>query len=198
METIHARVGSFWSRNEPTIPQGLPPCIAKNPAPRSPFIRSTRVSHSESENCDSFAYVELNACGASCSARRRTALKTRVFSGVIGSIVIKRVPKGSNRTCRFVRFYDTTSRMTGKQEGTDVTSCLPTIRQPASRLWSFESLRNTSEKLFLPPRRSYSVRSIISGSMCTARNTAGIVAKTDAAAIAANGSISIVASVART
>src|SRR5436305_7932496 len=116
METIHARVGSFWSRNEPTIPQGLPPSIAKNPAPRSPFIRSARVSHSESENCDSFAYVELNACGASCSARRRTALKTRVFSGVIGSIVIKRVPKGSNRTRRFVRFYDTTSRMTGKLE----------------------------------------------------------------------------------
>lgn len=59
-------------------------------------------------------------------------------------------------------------------------------------------LDHTAPKMCPTSRRSYSARSIISGSMRTARNTAGIVAKTDAAAIAANGSMSMVASVART
>jgi len=94
MEMSCARVGSFSSRNTPAMPHAISLSSAKNPAPLSPFIRSTHASHSESENCDSLAKVEPNACGASCNARRRMALKIRAFRGVIGVIAINRVRSG--------------------------------------------------------------------------------------------------------
>jgi hypothetical protein len=51
---VVARLGSFWSRNEPTMPQAVLPSIARNPAPIFPFMGPTRASHSESGSCDSF------------------------------------------------------------------------------------------------------------------------------------------------
>jgi len=75
---------------EAAMPHAISPSSATNPAPLSPFICSIHVSHLESENCDPLAKVEPNTCGASCNARRRTALKTRAFNGVIGLISINR------------------------------------------------------------------------------------------------------------